>query len=134
MRSLNLNSIGETGRFGEDIALEYLMSIGYELVGRNLVYFGKEIDIIVKDMKYIVFVEVKTRKRYLGHSNFGSAASAVNREKQQNIIFAAREFLKENPQRRIARFDVVEVYVQYTEQGPKIYKINHIPRAFGARR
>ena len=134
MKKLNTKKIGEIGIFGEDAALDYLLKAGYELVGRNVVCAGKEIDIIVRDMRYIVFVEVKTRTKYNGISRYGSAASAVNRDKQAHIITAARQFLKENYQRRIPRFDVIEVYIEHTDNAPKLININHIPRAFGARK
>lgn len=134
MKTLNTNKLGETGIFGENAAVDHLLKLGYELVARNAVYAGKEIDVIVRDMRYIVFVEVKTRTVYNGISKFGSAASAVDQTKQRHIISAAKAFLKENNQRRIPRFDVIEVYVDRDENGLKIQKINHIPRAFGTRR
>lgn len=134
MKTLNTKKLGTVGIFGEDAALDYLLKAGYELVGRNVVCAGKEIDIIVRDMRYIVFVEVKTRTKYNGISRYGSAASAVNHDKQAHIITAARQFLQENYHRRIPRFDVIEVYIEHTEIGPKIININHIPRAFGTRR
>lgn len=134
MKTLNTNKLGQVGKFGEDAALRYLLNAGYELVGRNVVCAGKEIDLIVQDMRYIVFVEVKTRTKYNGISRYGTAASAVNRDKQSRIITAARQFLKENYHRRIPRFDVIEVYVEQSENVPKLITINHIPRAFGTRR
>lgn len=134
MKTLNTNKLGEVGLFGENAALEYLLNAGYELIGRNVLCSGKEIDIIVRDMRYIVFVEVKTRTKYNGRSIYGTAASAVNHDKQAHIITAARQFLKENYHRRIPRFDVIEVYIEHAENGPKLININHIPRAFGTRR
>lgn len=134
MKTLNTKKLGAVGIFGEDAALDYLLKAGYELVGRNVVCAGKEIDIIVRDMRYIIFVEVKTRTKYKGISRYGSAASAVNHDKQAHIITAARQFLLENNHRRIPRFDVIEVYIEHTETGLQLININHIPRAFGTRR
>lgn len=134
MKSLNTNKLGETGKFGENIAVEHLSNLGYEIVGRNVICNGHEIDIIVKDIRYIVFVEVKTRTVFKGLSRYGSAASAVNRNKQRSIISAAKAYLKESHHRRIPRFDIIEVYVEKTDNNLKLHHINHIPRAFGSGR
>ena len=82
MKKLNTNKLGDIGAFGEDVAAEYLLAAGYEIIERNAVCSGNEIDIIAIDMKYVVFVEVKTRTKYYGKSIYGSAASAVDRKKQ----------------------------------------------------
>ena len=58
MKKLNTNQLGDVGTFGENIAAEYLVSQGYDIVERNAVCGGKEIDIIARDMRYIIFVEI----------------------------------------------------------------------------
>ncbi len=72
----------EFGNKGEDIACEYLIKNGYEIVDRN-VHFSKfcEIDIIAKLKNKIVFVEVKTRK----NEDFGSPLEAITKNKYNNI-------------------------------------------------
>ncbi len=134
MKQLNTNQLGKTGRFGEDAAFTYLTNLGYEILGRNVICEGHEIDIIACDVRYVVFVEVKTRTAYHGLSRLGSAASAVDRNKQKSIISASKAYLKQTKLRRVPRFDVIEVYVNKSEGGLSIEKINHIPRAFGSGR
>lgn len=134
MKTINKNKLGDVGLFGENAAVDYLTKLGYEIIARNVICDSHEIDIIVRDMRYIVFVEVKTRTVYYGNSIYGTPASAVNKSKQASIIKAAKAYLKENYHRRIPRFDVIEVYVEQTNEGLALNKINHIPRAFGARR
>lgn len=134
MKKLNPNKLGSVGSFGEEVAVDYMLSQGYEIVARNAVYDGKEIDIIATDMRYIVFVEVKTRTKYYGQSIYGSAASAVDRKKQMNIISAAKAFLNENYHRKIPRFDVIEVYVEHGHDSIKVVNVNHLPRAFASGR
>lgn len=134
MKTLNINKIGTVGLFGEEQAEKLLVSKGYEIIGRNVICAGKEIDIIARDMRYIVFVEVKTRTVFKGLSRFGSAASAVDKDKQRRIFIAAKAFLKENPQRRVPRYDVIEVYIEQSDTSIKLKKINHIPKAFGGGR
>lgn len=111
MKDFNTKKLGAVGKFGEDAAVQLLVEKGYEIIGRNIVCDNNEIDIIARDMKYIVFVEVKTRTAYNGISRFGSAASAVDKNKQERIYAGAKSFLKGNPQRRVPRYDVIEVYV-----------------------
>ena len=134
MKLLNTNQLGKTGKFGEDAAFSYLTNLGYEILGRNVVCDGHEIDIIACDIKYVVFVEVKTRTAYHGLSRFGSAASAVDRNKQRSIITASKAYMNQTRLRRVPRYDVIEVYVNKSSDGFIIEKINHIPRAFGSGR
>ena len=134
MKRLNTNQLGKTGKFGEDSAFSYLTNLGYEILGRNVVCDGHEIDIIACDIKYVVFVEVKTRTAYHGLSRFGSAASAVDRNKQRSIITASKAYMNQTRLRRVPRYDVIEVYVNKSSDRFTIEKINHIPRAFGSGR
>ena len=134
MKTINTNKLGTIGQFGEDEAVRLLVEKGYEILGRNVICNGNEIDIVARDMKYIVFVEVKTRTVFHGLSRFGSAASAVDNDKKAKIFAAAKSYLKENPQRRVPRYDVIEVYVEKNEQSIILQRINHIPKAFGGGR
>ena len=134
MKTINRNKLGEIGVFGESSAVDYLIQLGYEIVARNVICGSHEIDIIARDMRYIVFVEVKTRTVYHGSSIYGTPASAVNKSKQTAIISAAKSYLKTNYHRRLPRFDVIEVYVDRSVDGLSVNKINHIPRAFGTRK
>ena len=54
------------GKKGEDIALNYLTEKGYELVARNYRFsrYG-ELDLVMKDGNYLVFIEVRTKKNKL---------------------------------------------------------------------
>jgi putative endonuclease len=49
----------EKGKGFEDIACEYLTSLGYRILHRNFYCRGGEIDIIALDGDVLVFVEVK---------------------------------------------------------------------------
>ena len=69
---------------------------------------GGEVDIVCRDGNELVFVEVKTRSS----RDYGSPASAVNREKQMLIARGALAWLRllDNPD-IIFRFDIVEVVI-----------------------
>ncbi len=122
----------QIGRLGENKALKYLKKNKYRLVDRNVHISHNEIDIIVKNREYIVFVEVKTRSfdKEL-YSDYGTPASAVDRNKIRRTVDAARGFLcKSRYEKLQPRFDVIEVYLD--KQTHKVLKINHIENAFDA--
>ena len=48
----------QTGLKGEDIASEYVLRKGYEIVERNFSNKFGEIDIIARDKNILVFIEV----------------------------------------------------------------------------
>ena len=50
------------GRRGEDLAAEFLVSQGFQVLGRNLRYRFGEIDILALEGQVLAVVEVKTQK------------------------------------------------------------------------
>lgn len=111
----------ETGKSGEDIAVEYLEKSGCTIVERNFYCNQGEIDIIAKDKKEIVFVEVKTRSNY----NYGLASEAVNMQKKKHLIKAIKYYIYiKKLENAFIRIDVIEVYIK----NRKFY-INHIKQA-----
>ena len=83
----------EFGAKGEDLACEYLLKNGYEILERNK-HFSKfcEIDIIAKYKNKYVFVEVKTRK----NNNFGAPFEAITKTKYNNIKTGVLSYIVEN--------------------------------------
>jgi len=113
------------GAWGESVAWEYLRKKKYKLVAVNYRTRYGEIDLIVSDRKYLVFVEVKSRKS----ANFARAAEFVNYHKQNRLRATAEIFLAQYPTNLQPRFDVIEVYAP---QGVNTSKpeINHMEDAF----
>ena len=102
----------------EHKAGRFLQEKGFEIIQYN--YYGPhgEIDIIALDGDYIVFLEVKYRKK--GH--ICNSLEAVNKKKQQRIINCARFYLLKNKLKNVpCRFDVI---------GIDDNKIIHIKNAF----
>ena len=95
-----------SGAWGEALAAEYLRKKKYkiEAVGYQC-RFG-EVDLIVSDRKFLVFVEVKLRKS----PDFARAREYVNRAKQDRIRMTASMYLSQNPTNLQPRFDVIEIY------------------------
>lgn len=80
----------ETGRIGEDVALDYLTKKGYELVLRNFSTRFGEIDLIMRDKDVLVFVEVKTKKGLA----WGSPEEMFTRNKLARVRRMAEMYLK----------------------------------------
>ena len=92
---------------GEVVAKEHLESIGYKIIELNYKNKIGEIDIVAKDEKTIVFVEVKARQS----AYFGLPREAVNYYKQQKIRNAAIGYLKFKGlyEKVPVRFDVIDI-------------------------
>ena len=66
------------GRRGEQLAVTYLQRRGYTVLARNVRSRHGELDLIVRDARALVFVEVKTRRV--------SAAQRAIRTDQQPLL------------------------------------------------
>lgn len=106
------------GRWGEDKAAEYLRDKGFCLLEANWRSRFGEIDLIASDGTYLCFVEVKLRRS----AEYGTAAAAVNRRKQEKLRITAELYLVRHPTRLQPRFDVIEIYAPrgVEEQKPEI--------------
>ena len=98
-----------SGPWGEALAAEYLRKKRYKIVAAGYRSRFGEIDLIVQDKKYLVFVEVKTRKS----GDFAGAREYVDRRKQDRIRVTASMYLSMNPTKLQPRFDVVEIYAPH---------------------
>lgn len=94
------------GAWGEALAAEYLRKKHYRLVASGYHSRFGEIDLIVRNRKYLVFVEVKLRKT----DRFAQAREYVDRRKQDRVRLTASIFLSENTTDLQPRFDVIEIY------------------------
>ena len=111
------------GKLGEVYALEHLKEQNYSVVAESYSTRFGEIDLIVKNSEYIVFVEVKLRK----NDKFAAAREFVGKEKQRKLTAAAKLWLQSNNTDLQPRFDVIEVYAPDDFASPEII---HIENAF----
>lgn len=110
------------GMEGQQEAEKFLKGLGYKILTRNFQVRTGEIDLIVMDGVYIVFVEVKYR-RGAGH---GLPRESVGVAKQRRIIKTALHYIGMcELDNQDFRFDVVEVLAY----GQRII-VNHIENAF----
>ncbi|WP_131040867.1 YraN family protein [Clostridioides difficile] len=110
----------EKGDFGEEIAVNYLLSKGARILEKNYRLKIGEIDIIAKMGREVIFVEVKSRSNI----KFGYPCESVSYKKRKKIIGIANYYIiKNNLNNILVRFDVIEVYLLEK-------RINHIVNAF----
>jgi putative endonuclease len=106
----------QLGDAGEDLAASALKRQGYKILERNYLTPLGEIDLIARQGKVLVIIEVKTRRG----ERFGTPQEAVSAAKQNRLRRLADYYLK---QKRLGadvlvRFDVVGITVN--DQGPQI--------------
>ncbi len=111
------------GARGEEIAAAYLKGRKFTIVERNFRCKAGEVDIIARDGKTLVFVEVKTRRTL----TFGPPQLALTPFKQRQISKAALTWLaKKKLFGTSARFDVVAILLPDHD----VPVIDHIRDAF----
>ena len=94
------------GAKGERLALQFLRQKGYSIIRRNFSCPFGEIDIIARQGKATVFIEVKTRTS----CNFGLPQEVIGAEKIKHLLRSAQFYIK-----RYAhsdgefRFDIVSI-------------------------
>lgn len=97
------HSIGDSG---EQYAVDYLKSKGYEILQRNFrirTPITGEVDIIARTGEYLVFFEIKTRKQ----GGLTPAPFSITAAQKKRILAAAQAFLYRYPLDLQPRFDVI---------------------------
>ncbi len=115
------------GRAAEAVAVDYLVSRGFEVVDCNLRVGALEIDILARQGPLIVVVEVRTR----GATSFTRALSSVDSVKRGRLVRAAEQVWRErfagDKTAERLRFDVVAVLFD-----DKTTRVEHVVGAFTA--
>jgi putative endonuclease len=79
----------QSGKQAETLAAQYLARQGLRVIAQNFHCRGGEIDLVCRDGKVLVFVEVRLRR----NASYGGAAASITATKQARIILAARHYL-----------------------------------------
>jgi len=116
-----MNDNIKTGKEGEQAACDHLEAKGYEILERNYRYRKSEVDLIVRQDNWLVFVEVKTRSS----SFFGYPEEFVDRKKQFLIFEAAENYVYEKDWNGNVRYDIVSVMLTHGK-----LEVYHIEDAF----
>ncbi len=110
----------DKGCVGEAAVRMYLEAKGYVFVAGNVRVGHDEIDLIMRDGRALVFVEVKLRSEDL------KGLEAVDEGKRRRLSRAAVGYLAKNGGlERAARFDVAEVCYDGAQM-----EIHHVKDAF----
>jgi putative endonuclease len=111
----------ETGKLGEEIAVEYFRKKDFKILEKNWRFGKLEIDIIAIDKETLVFIEVKTRSAdYLVEPEL-----SLTKKQQGFIIRAANAFIDTHSYDMEARFDIFSVVIH-----PEGREVKHIDDAF----
>jgi putative endonuclease len=109
------------GRKGEDLAVEYLIEEGCDILERNWRFKHIEIDIIARDRDQLVIAEVKTRSG----NTWGEPSAAVDVRKQHALILAAERYIYSHNIDLDVRFDIVSIIIGHNRT-----VLEHIKEAF----
>ena len=112
-----------TGDYGENVAVDWLRARNAKVLARNFKgRRGGEVDIVAREGRQLLFIEVKTRRKDAKIRGL----SAVNRKKRTLITRGANEWLRRLGSRDLPwRFDVIEVEVAEGEK-PKVTRIENV--------
>lgn len=107
----------ELGKWGEEVAANFLSGIGYKILEANHRTPYGEIDLIAYFENTIVFVEVKTR----ASKSLGMPEISVTPRKRLHIIQSAEYYMQQNPQVSCPwRIDVIAVQRVRSSSMPNI--------------
>jgi putative endonuclease len=111
----------ELGRKGEQVAIDYLIKKGYDIVEKNYRFQKAEIDIIAQKNNTLVCVEVKTRST----DYFGNPQDFIDVKKIKLLVKAMDYYVIENDLDIEVRFDIIAIINQNNQ-----FKIEHLKDAF----
>ncbi|MFV7236457.1 MULTISPECIES: YraN family protein [Flavobacterium] len=111
----------ELGKFGEEMAVEYLQKDGYTILETNWTFQKAEIDILAQKENILAVVEVKTRSSL----EFGLPQDFVKPKKIQLLVKAVNAYVIYKNIDIEVRFDIIAIH----KEG-KSFVIEHLIDAF----
>ena len=103
----------DLGKFGEELAVDFLEKNGYEILETNWIFDKAEIDIIAQKENILAVVEVKTRSSL----DFGLPQEFVKPKKIQLLVKAINEYVTQNDLDVQVRFDIVAIHKEIRVNG-----------------
>ena len=111
------------GRETEDACCAYLQKRGLKLIEKNFHCRHGEIDLIMKDDKTIVFIEVRYRK----NNDYGGATESLTISKQRKVTSSAQTYIQSHSISEDVRIDFVAMTLDTSQQN---YTFDWIKNAF----
>jgi putative endonuclease len=97
----------EFGKAGEQMAVEWLVQHGFQLISRNWKSGRYEVDIIASREGVLHFIEVKSR-----HDDvFGKPEDWVNRKKGRHLLTAGVAFQDKYPDWILVQYDILSILI-----------------------
>ena len=110
------------GKKAENLALDFLLKKGYEILETNWRFKKAEIDIIAKYGGVLVFIEVKSRSS----AKFGAPAYGVTPKKKRMLIAGATSYMEIADYNWEIQFDIISIIYKSSYQ----FDIEHYEDAF----
>ncbi len=127
---MNNTNVGVAhGKWGEDVAAEFLTRKRFEILSRNVrpCRWDRrlEIDLVARHVRdnLLVFVEVKQHKT---RTEYDTRLRSITRHKKELLRKACRAWLAQNRWRGSYRFDVIEIFG--SPDLPESVEIDHVER------
>ena len=114
-------SHNELGKKGEQLAVDFLIENGYDIIECNYRFNKAEVDIIAQKAEVLAIIEVKTRST----ADFGNPQDFVKPKQIQNLVKAVDEYVTVNSLDVEVRFDIIAIVKEN-----KQFKIEHLEDAF----
>lgn len=111
----------ELGKKGEQLAADFLIENGYEILDRNWIFQKAEIDIIALKEDVLAIIEVKTRSSL----DFGSPEEFVKQKKIQLLLKAVNAYINDREMDFEVRFDIIAIH-----KNGESFAIEHLTNAF----
>lgn len=111
----------ELGKKGEQLAVDFLLKNGYDIIARNYRFDKAEVDIIAHQKDVLAIIEVKTRST----TNFGNPQDFVKPKQIQRLVKSVDEYVNVNCLDVEVRFDIIAIVKE-----DKNFKIEHLENAF----
>ena len=109
------------GKKGEQLATDFLVKKGYNIIERNYRFEKAEVDIIAKQKGTLAIIEVKTRSSI----DFGNPQDFVKPSQIKRLVKAVNEYVNDNDLNVDVRFDIIAIIKDGNH-----YKIEHLENAF----
>jgi len=110
-----------TGKKGEDMAIDYLLQRDFTILHRNWRWSRYEIDVIALKDQVIHFVEVKTRRSLA----FGYPEESVSKKKIERMLKSAREFQIQYSEWRQIQYSILSI-ILLGNQPPEFFFIEDV--------
>jgi putative endonuclease len=118
---LTMAEHNELGKLGEELAVDFLVKNGYDILETNWVFQKAEVDIIAQKGDILAVIEVKTRSSL----DYGLPQDFVKPKKIQLLVKAINEYVIANDLDVEVRFDIIAIHATGTS-----FDIEHLEAAF----